>query len=81
MGETVRLVQSVSPTGRRLGGQAAQGLYEITLRKECAKMNELTGSITLSSRIQARVSDKSLVDSLEGTVLLFGNMIQWHVLK
>jgi hypothetical protein len=32
-------------------------------------MNELTSSITLSSGIQARVSDKSLVDSLEGTVV------------
>jgi hypothetical protein len=31
-------------------------------------MNELTGSITLSSGIQARVLYKSLVDSLDGTV-------------
>ncbi len=44
-------------------------IYEITLREEFAKMNESTGTITLSSGVQARVSDKSLVDSLEGTVV------------
>ncbi len=32
-------------------------------------MNKLTISITLSLGIQACVSDKSLVDSLEGTVV------------
>jgi hypothetical protein len=44
-------------------------LYEITLREEFARMNKLTGSITLSSGIQAHMSDKSLVDSLEGSVV------------
>jgi hypothetical protein len=43
--------------------------YEITLCEEFARMNELTGSINLSSGIQAQESDKSLVDSLEGTVV------------
>jgi hypothetical protein len=57
------------PNGKTLSRQAALGLYEITLREEFARMNELIGSITLSSGIQARVSDKSLVDSLEGTVV------------
>jgi hypothetical protein len=52
-----------------MSGQAAQGLYEITLREEFARMIELTGSITLSSGIQVRMLDKSLVDSLEGTVV------------
>ncbi len=52
-----------------MGGQTAQGLYKITLREEFARLNELTGSITLSSGVQARVSDKSLVDSLEGMVV------------
>jgi hypothetical protein len=51
------------------GGKADQGLYEITFREEFAKMNELTRSITLSSGVRARVSDKSLVDSLEGTIV------------
>jgi hypothetical protein len=49
--------------------QATQGLYEITLREEYTKMNKLTRTISLSSSMQTRVSDKSLVDSLEGTVV------------
>ncbi len=57
------------PNGKILGGQAALGLYEIALRKKFAKMSELTGSLTLSSGLQARVSNKSLVNSLEGTVV------------
>jgi hypothetical protein len=36
------------PNGKTLDGQKAQGLYEITLREEFARLNELTGSITLS---------------------------------
>jgi hypothetical protein len=35
--------------GKVLGGMASQGLYEITLREEFARMNELTGSLTLTS--------------------------------
>jgi hypothetical protein len=38
-------------------------------------MNELTSSITLSSGIHARISDKSLVDSLEGTVIWEYNLM------
>jgi hypothetical protein len=57
------------PNGKTLSGQAAQGLYEIMLREEFARMNKLRGSITLSSGTQAHVSDKSLVHSLEGTVV------------
>jgi hypothetical protein len=48
------------PNEQALGGQAAQGLYETTLREEFARLNELTGSLTLTSGI---------VDSLEGTVV------------
>jgi hypothetical protein len=47
----------------------AQGLYEITLREEFARLNELTGSLTLTSGVQAAAGDKSIVDSLEGTVV------------
>ncbi len=47
----------------------AQGLYEITLREEFARLNELTGSLTLTSGEQAAAGDKSIVDSLEGTVV------------
>ncbi len=57
------------PNGQTLGGQAAQGLYEITLREEYARLNELTGSLTLAYGVQAMVGDKSIVDSLEGTVV------------
>jgi hypothetical protein len=55
--------------GKTLKGMAAQGLYEITLREEFARMNELTGSLTLTSGVQARVTNKSISDSLEGTVV------------
>jgi hypothetical protein len=55
--------------GTTLKGMAAQGLYEITLREEFASMNELTGSLTLTSGVQARATDKSISDSLEGTVM------------
>jgi hypothetical protein len=57
------------PDGKVLNGLAAQGLYEITLREEFARLNELTGSLTLTSGVQARAADKSIVDSLEGTVV------------
>jgi hypothetical protein len=53
---------------KTLGGQTAQGLYEVTLREEFPRLNELTGSLTLASGVQARAGDKSMVDSLEGTV-------------
>jgi hypothetical protein len=57
------------PDGRVLNGQVAQGLYEITLREEFARLNELTGSLTLTSGVQAAAGDTSLVDSHEGTVV------------
>ncbi len=57
------------PNGQTLGGQAAQGLYKITLREEFARLNELTGSLTLTSGVQVTAGDKSIVDSLEGTVV------------
>ncbi len=37
------------PNGKALNGLASQGLYEITLREEFARLNELTGSLTLTS--------------------------------
>jgi hypothetical protein len=52
------------PNGKTLCGQTAQGLYEIMFAEEFARLNELTGSKTLSSWVQAHVLDKSLVDSL-----------------
>ncbi len=55
--------------GKTLKGMTSQGLYEITLREEFARMNELTGSLTLTSGVQARAADKSISNSLEGTVV------------
>jgi hypothetical protein len=57
------------PDSKTLNGQAAQGLYEITLREEFARLNELTGLLTLTSGVQAAAGDKSIVDILEGTVV------------
>jgi hypothetical protein len=57
------------PNGKVLNGQVAQGLYEITLREEFARLNELTGSLTLTSGVQVAAGDKSIVNSLEGTVV------------
>jgi hypothetical protein len=57
------------PDGKVLDGQAAQGLYEISLREEFGRLNELKGSLTLTSGVQATAGDKSIVDSLEGTVM------------
>jgi hypothetical protein len=52
-----------------LGGQTTQGLHEMTLREDFAKMNELTRTITPYSGIQMRVIVKRMVDSLEGTMV------------
>jgi hypothetical protein len=55
--------------GKVLSGLASQGLYEITLREEFARMNELTSSLTLTLGVQASAADRSISDSLEGTVV------------
>jgi hypothetical protein len=52
--------------GKTIRGQAAQGLYEITLR-EVAKVNELTGMITLARG--CRPGSLNPMDSPEGTVV------------
>ncbi len=57
------------PDGKVLNGQVAQGLYEITLREEYTRLNELIGSLTLTSGVQVAAGDKSIVDSLERTVV------------
>jgi hypothetical protein len=57
------------PNEKTLGGQTAQGLCEVTLREEFARLNELTGSLMLASGVQARAGEKSMVDSLEGTII------------
>jgi hypothetical protein len=64
------------PDRQTMSGQAGQGLYEITLREEFARLNELTGSLTLTLGVQAMAGDKSIVDSLEGTEVW--DMILWR---
>ncbi len=55
--------------GKTLSDQAAQELSEIFLREEFVEMNELTGIITMALGVQALIADKSLVASLEGTMV------------
>jgi hypothetical protein len=55
------------PGGRKIGGQATQAIYEITVLEEYAKLNDLTGTITVASGISAKVGDLSLADPVEGT--------------
>jgi hypothetical protein len=57
------------PNRKTLGGQMAQGLYKVTLREEFARLNKLTGSVTLASGVLVCAGYKSIVDSLEGTVV------------
>ena len=54
-------------TGAKLGGQAAQAVYEITVSEELAKVNDLSGTITLDNGIASKVGDLSLMDSMVGT--------------
>ncbi len=55
------------PGARKIGGQATQAMYEITVLEEYAKLNDLTGTITVASGISAKVGDHSLADPVEGT--------------
>ncbi len=55
------------PGGRKIGGQATQAIYEITVLEEYAKLNDLTGTIAGASGIWAKVGDLSLADPVEGT--------------
>ncbi len=55
------------PGGRKIGGQATQAIYEITVLEEYAKLNDLTGTITVASGISAKVGHLSLMDTVEGT--------------
>jgi hypothetical protein len=52
---------------------------EITRREEFPKKIELTRTIIFSSGLQTRTSDKSLADSLEGTVIW--NTTHWPLYR
>ncbi len=60
--------------GKKLGGQAAQAVYEITATEEYARINDLSGIITFDSGISARIGDLGLMDSMEGTYVWAGVM-------
>ena len=47
-------------------GQTAQAIYHITTRTEQARVNDIEMTIRMASDIRARITDKSVVDSLEG---------------
>jgi hypothetical protein len=55
------------PGGRKIRGQATQAVHKITVLEEYAKLNDLTGTITVASGLTAKVADLSLTDSVEGT--------------
>jgi hypothetical protein len=49
--------------------QSAQTVIELTLTEEFAKINELTGKICLPGDLVARAADKSIRDSIMGTMV------------
>jgi hypothetical protein len=53
------------PGGRKIGGQAAQAVYEITVLEEYAKVNNMTGTIIVASGLNAKAADLSLTNSVE----------------
>ncbi len=54
--------------GKVLGDQTAQAIFEVTIREEWARVNDVTGMITMaSSGIIAPVKDQTVMDSAEGT--------------
>jgi hypothetical protein len=55
--------------GRKIGCQATQTVYEITVLEEYAKLNDLMGTITVASGLSAKVADLSLTDSVKGTYM------------
>jgi hypothetical protein len=52
--------------GKKLSGQAAQVVYEITVMKEYTKINNLSGTITFDSGIAAKIGDLGLMYSMAG---------------
>jgi hypothetical protein len=63
------------PGGRKIGGQATQAVYEISVLEEYTKLNNLTGTITMVSGLTtvsgltAKVAYHSLTESVEGSYM------------
>ncbi len=53
--------------GVTLKNQMATAMYEIYVRQEWARANDLTGTIKLSEYLMGTTTDRTLVDSGEGT--------------
>jgi hypothetical protein len=53
--------------GVTLKNQMATAMYEIYVRQEWARANDLTGTIKLSEYLMGTTTDQTLVDSGEGT--------------
>ncbi len=53
--------------GMPLKGQVATAMYEIYVRQEWDRANDLTGSINLLEYLMGTTLDRTLVDSGEGT--------------
>jgi hypothetical protein len=53
--------------GVTLKNQMATAMYEIYVRQEWARANDLTGTIKLSEYLMGTTTDRALVDSGEGT--------------
>jgi hypothetical protein len=50
-----------------IGGHPTQGICDVTVLEEYAKLNHLTGTITVASGLTANAADLSLIDWVEGT--------------
>jgi hypothetical protein len=44
-----------------------QAIYEVDIRQEWAKANDLTGTLKLAESLRATTTDRAVVDSGEGT--------------
>ncbi len=50
-----------------LGGQVTQAIYEVNIRQEWAKVNDLTGTLKLAESLRTATTNRAVVDSGEGT--------------
>jgi hypothetical protein len=53
--------------GKEYTKQVVLASYEVLLRQEWARANDISGMITMASGIIARTTDRSIMDSAEGT--------------
>ena len=63
--------------GVTLENQMASAMYEIYVRQEWAKANDLTGTIKLSEYLMGTTTDRALVDSGEGTYFWERALTRW----